>query len=166
MIYATAVSFTKASIVMFYWRLFNLRWAIYACLFLVISYWFTIVITIITACQPLDYFWVSSAPACWRATLIVHLQFRHDILPQEQPATVSMYHSSSSPMAFGPCLSTCAYWSSQCPLVSGRPFPPPNHKYLPYPQSGSCRCREARKLPSEVSCCWVDCESDHPTITS
>ncbi|ETI24669.1 hypothetical protein G647_04038 [Cladophialophora carrionii CBS 160.54] len=57
MIYAGAVSFTKASIVMFYWRLFHQKWTTYVCLFLVWSYFVVIIVTINTGCQPLEYFW-------------------------------------------------------------------------------------------------------------
>ncbi|EXJ70398.1 uncharacterized protein A1O5_06466 [Cladophialophora psammophila CBS 110553] len=57
MIYAGAVSFTKASIVMYYWRLFRQRWSTYLGLFLVWSYFVVVVVTINTGCQPLEYFW-------------------------------------------------------------------------------------------------------------
>lgn len=57
MIYATAVSFTKCSIVMFYRRIFGITWSLWICLFLVWSYWFTIIVVICTGCQPLEYFW-------------------------------------------------------------------------------------------------------------
>ncbi|KAL4898334.1 hypothetical protein BDV59DRAFT_3196 [Aspergillus ambiguus] len=58
MIYATAVTFTKASIVMFYGRIFGFRWSLGICLFLVIGYWITIIVTINVACRPLPYFWL------------------------------------------------------------------------------------------------------------
>lgn len=58
MIYATAVTCTKASIVMFYGRIFNFRWTLRICLFLVIGYWITIIVTISVACRPLPYFWL------------------------------------------------------------------------------------------------------------
>ncbi|KAH8431360.1 uncharacterized protein LDX57_009018 [Aspergillus melleus] len=58
MIYATAVTFTKASIVMFYGRIFGFRWTLGIGLFLVIGYWITIIVTILVACRPLPYFWL------------------------------------------------------------------------------------------------------------
>jgi hypothetical protein len=58
MIYACAVTFTKLSIVMFYRRIFGITWSLYVCVFLVLSYWFTIIVTINVGCQPLQYFWV------------------------------------------------------------------------------------------------------------
>lgn len=59
MIYAGAVSFTKASIVMYYWRLFHQKWTTCIGLALVWSYFVVIVTVINTGCQPLQYFWVS-----------------------------------------------------------------------------------------------------------
>ncbi|KAL5356324.1 hypothetical protein BJX96DRAFT_171508 [Aspergillus floccosus] len=58
MIYATAVTFTKASIVLFYGRIFGFRWSLGIGLFLVIGYWITIIVTINVACRPLPYFWL------------------------------------------------------------------------------------------------------------
>lgn len=58
MIYATAVTCTKASIIMFYGRIFNFRWMLGICLFLVIGYWITIIVTIAVACRPLSFFWL------------------------------------------------------------------------------------------------------------
>lgn len=57
MIYATAVTCTKASIVLFYRRIFNLRYSLILCMFLVLGYWVTIIVTISVACRPLEYFW-------------------------------------------------------------------------------------------------------------
>lgn len=59
MIYATAVTFTKASIVTFYARIFNLRWLLGLCLFLVIGYWITIIVAVLVSCRPLPYFWLA-----------------------------------------------------------------------------------------------------------
>lgn len=59
MIYATAVTFTKASIVTFYGRIFQFRFAFWVCLFFVIGYWITIIVTIFVACRPLPYFWLA-----------------------------------------------------------------------------------------------------------
>jgi hypothetical protein len=42
---------------MFYRRIFNLRWSLYFCMFLVISYWVVVVVTIFVSCRPLPYFW-------------------------------------------------------------------------------------------------------------
>ncbi|OQE24859.1 hypothetical protein PENFLA_c009G01654 [Penicillium flavigenum] len=58
MIYATAVTFTKSSIVFFYGRIFNFRWSLCICMFLVIGYWVTIIVTVAVACRPLPYFWL------------------------------------------------------------------------------------------------------------
>lgn len=58
MIYATAVTCTKASIITFYGRIFQFRWTFWVCLFLVIGYWITIIVTISVACRPLPYFWL------------------------------------------------------------------------------------------------------------
>ncbi|KAJ9634390.1 hypothetical protein H2199_009048 [Coniosporium tulheliwenetii] len=57
MIYATAVTCTKASIVLFYRRIFNLKWSAYVCMFFAIGYWITVIVTINVACRPLQYFW-------------------------------------------------------------------------------------------------------------
>ncbi|KAJ5815873.1 hypothetical protein N7447_008106 [Penicillium robsamsonii] len=58
MIYATAVTCTKASIIFFYGRIFNFRWSMGFCMFLVIGYWITIIVTAAVACRPLPYFWL------------------------------------------------------------------------------------------------------------
>ncbi|KAJ5360911.1 hypothetical protein N7517_010102 [Penicillium concentricum] len=58
MIYATAVTCTKASIVLFYGRIFNFRWSLGICMFLVLGYWITIIVTVAVACRPLPYFWL------------------------------------------------------------------------------------------------------------
>ncbi|KAJ5781185.1 hypothetical protein N7457_006345 [Penicillium paradoxum] len=60
MIYATAVTCTKSSIVLFYSRIFNFQWSISICvsMFLVIGYWITIIVTVAVACRPLPYFWL------------------------------------------------------------------------------------------------------------
>lgn len=58
MIYATAVTCTKASILTFYGRIFQFRWTFWLCLFFVIGYWITIIVTISVACRPLPYFWL------------------------------------------------------------------------------------------------------------
>lgn len=57
MIYATAVTCTKVSILMFYRRIFGIKSSLYVCLFLAIGYWITIIVTINVGCRPLDYFW-------------------------------------------------------------------------------------------------------------
>lgn len=59
MIYAIAVTFTKLSIVLFYRRIFGMTWPLWICIFLVLSYCITIIVTITTGCQPLSYFWAS-----------------------------------------------------------------------------------------------------------
>ena len=57
MIYATAVTCTKVSILLFYRRIFGIKYSLYLCLFLTIGYWITIIVTINVGCRPLDYFW-------------------------------------------------------------------------------------------------------------
>lgn len=59
MIYATAVTCTKASIVTFYGRIFQFRWTFWLCLFFIVGYWITIIVTIAVACRPLPYFWLA-----------------------------------------------------------------------------------------------------------
>lgn len=59
MIYATAVTCTKASIITFYGRIFQFRWSFWLCLFFIIGYWITIIVTISVACRPLPYFWLA-----------------------------------------------------------------------------------------------------------
>lgn len=57
MIYATAVTCTKVSILLFYSRIFGIKYSMYLCLFFTIGYWITIIVTINVGCRPLDYFW-------------------------------------------------------------------------------------------------------------
>lgn len=57
MIYATAVTCTKVSILLFYRRIFGIKYSLYLCLFLTIGYWITVIVTINVGCRPLDYFW-------------------------------------------------------------------------------------------------------------
>lgn len=59
MIYACAVTFTKLSIVLFYRRIFGMKWTLWLCAFLALSYLVTVVVTILVACRPIPYFWVS-----------------------------------------------------------------------------------------------------------
>lgn len=59
MIYATAVTCTKSSIVFFYGRIFKFRWSLGICMFLVIGYWITIIVTVAVACRPLPLFWLA-----------------------------------------------------------------------------------------------------------
>ncbi|KAJ5211312.1 hypothetical protein N7472_001451 [Penicillium cf. griseofulvum] len=59
MIYATAVTCIKASIVFFYGRIFNFRWSLGICMFLVIGYWISVIVTVAVACRPLPYFWLA-----------------------------------------------------------------------------------------------------------
>lgn len=60
MIYASAVTFTKLSIILFYRRIFGMTWHMWFCVFLAVSYWFTVIVTINVSCHPLPYFWVGS----------------------------------------------------------------------------------------------------------
>lgn len=57
MIYATGVTCTKASIVFFYRRIFNIHKSLYFIMFFILGYWITVITTICVACQPLPYFW-------------------------------------------------------------------------------------------------------------
>jgi hypothetical protein len=59
MVYATGVSFTKFSILMFYRRIFGdqIRISLWICSFFVIGYWVTVCVTILVACRPIPYFW-------------------------------------------------------------------------------------------------------------
>jgi len=57
MIYATAVTFTKVSIIVFYRRIFGITYSFYVCLFLAVGYWITIIIVANVGCRPLSFFW-------------------------------------------------------------------------------------------------------------
>lgn len=57
LIYATCVSLTKASILLFYRRIFGTNWAFHACMCLVIGYWVAITIAWLAGCRPASYFW-------------------------------------------------------------------------------------------------------------
>lgn len=56
-IYATCVTCTKTSIMLFYRRIFNLRLSLYVMLFLILGYYVAVFITIFAACSPISYFW-------------------------------------------------------------------------------------------------------------
>ncbi|KAE8376222.1 hypothetical protein BDV26DRAFT_282780 [Aspergillus bertholletiae] len=57
MLYAFCVTCTKTSIIMFYKRIFNLRYSLHVALFLIASYFLVVIITINVACDPIPYFW-------------------------------------------------------------------------------------------------------------
>ena len=57
LIYATGVTFTKASILFFYRRLFGTNWAFYVCLGLVVGYWIACIVAWLAGCRPASYFW-------------------------------------------------------------------------------------------------------------
>ncbi|KAH9908545.1 hypothetical protein F4778DRAFT_717585 [Xylariomycetidae sp. FL2044] len=57
LIYATCVSLTKASILLFYRRVFGVSRPYYACLRLVVGYWVAITIAWLAGCRPASYFW-------------------------------------------------------------------------------------------------------------
>ncbi|KAF4463716.1 integral membrane pth11 [Fusarium albosuccineum] len=57
LIYATCVSLTKASILLFYRRVFGTSRPFYVCLFLVIGYWVAIITAWFSGCRPASYFW-------------------------------------------------------------------------------------------------------------
>ncbi|KAF2136377.1 uncharacterized protein K452DRAFT_280074 [Aplosporella prunicola CBS 121167] len=56
MIYATAVSCTKFSIVLFYRRIFSFTYGFWLGAFLAVSYWVVILVVINTGCRPFSYF--------------------------------------------------------------------------------------------------------------
>ncbi|CAL5869863.1 uncharacterized protein PFLUO_LOCUS4094 [Penicillium psychrofluorescens] len=57
MIYATTVSCTKASIIMFYHRIFNLQYSLWITLSIIAGYFVSVIITMVVACRPVAYFW-------------------------------------------------------------------------------------------------------------
>ncbi|GAB1202905.1 hypothetical protein APSETT445_001529 [Aspergillus pseudonomiae] len=57
MLYAFCVTCTKTSIIMFYKRIFNLRYSLYFAMFFILSYFIVIIVTINVACDPIPYFW-------------------------------------------------------------------------------------------------------------
>ncbi|KAJ3526236.1 hypothetical protein NM208_g11291 [Fusarium decemcellulare] len=57
LIYATCVSLTKASILLFYRRVFGTSRPFYVCLFFVIGYWVAIITAWFSGCRPASYFW-------------------------------------------------------------------------------------------------------------
>ncbi|CAJ2500397.1 Uu.00g032500.m01.CDS01 [Anthostomella pinea] len=57
LIYATCVSLTKASILLFYRRIFGASWAYKICMGLVGGYWISIAIAWLSGCRPASYFW-------------------------------------------------------------------------------------------------------------
>ncbi|RSL92461.1 hypothetical protein CEP52_013817 [Fusarium oligoseptatum] len=57
LIYATCVSLTKASILLYYRRIFGANWAHHVCMGLVVSYWVSITIAWFSGCRPVTYFW-------------------------------------------------------------------------------------------------------------
>ncbi|KAJ5081861.1 hypothetical protein NUU61_010125 [Penicillium alfredii] len=56
-IYASTVTCTKTSIVLFYRRIFNLRYSLYAAMFFILGYFVAVVITIAAACRPFPFCW-------------------------------------------------------------------------------------------------------------
>ncbi|EEU38096.1 uncharacterized protein NECHADRAFT_84327 [Fusarium vanettenii 77-13-4] len=57
LIYATCVSLTKASILLYYRRIFGANWAHHICMGLVVGYWVSITIAWFSGCRPVTYFW-------------------------------------------------------------------------------------------------------------
>lgn len=57
LIYATCVSLTKASILLFYRRVFGTNWAHHVCMGLVIGYWVAIITAWFSGCRPASFFW-------------------------------------------------------------------------------------------------------------
>lgn len=56
-VYATCVTLTKASILLFYKRIFGTSWPYYICMALVVAYWISIVTAWFAGCRPASYFW-------------------------------------------------------------------------------------------------------------
>ena len=56
-IYATIVTLTKASILMFYRRVFGINIAHHICMGLVIGWYVAIIIAWFAGCRPASYFW-------------------------------------------------------------------------------------------------------------
>ncbi|KAJ5501054.1 hypothetical protein N7527_012175 [Penicillium freii] len=56
-IYSTTVTLTKCSIVVFYRRIFNLRWLLYFAIVIILGYFVAVIVTIAAACRPTSYFW-------------------------------------------------------------------------------------------------------------
>ena len=56
-LYSTTVTFTKCSIVVFYRRIFNLRWLLYFAIAIILGYFVAVIVTIAAACRPTSYFW-------------------------------------------------------------------------------------------------------------
>jgi hypothetical protein len=65
-IYFTNAVFTKASLLLLYYRIFGVikafRWALYAAGLLVVGYYIACVITSIAGCSPVNKFWDPSVP--------------------------------------------------------------------------------------------------------
>jgi hypothetical protein len=56
-IFATSVSVTKLSILLFYRRIFGTNWMYWVCMFLVVGYEVAIVVAFLSGCRPISYFW-------------------------------------------------------------------------------------------------------------
>ncbi|CAI7675577.1 unnamed protein product [Penicillium discolor] len=56
-LYSTTVTLTKCSIVVFYRRIFNLRWLLYFAISIILGYFVAVIVTIAAACRPTSYFW-------------------------------------------------------------------------------------------------------------
>ncbi|KAJ5342621.1 hypothetical protein N7541_011745 [Penicillium brevicompactum] len=57
-LYSTTVTLTKSSIIMFYRRIFNLRWSLYFAMSIILGYFVAVIATISVACRPLSHFWL------------------------------------------------------------------------------------------------------------
>ncbi|CAG8025955.1 unnamed protein product [Penicillium nalgiovense] len=74
-IYSTTVTLTKSSIIMFYRRIFNLRWPLYFSMAIIISYFVAVVVTAAAACRPASYFWQQYTDPTAEGTCIDVRQF-------------------------------------------------------------------------------------------
>ncbi|RAH41953.1 uncharacterized protein BO95DRAFT_371900 [Aspergillus brunneoviolaceus CBS 621.78] len=57
LLYVTTVTLIKLSIILSYRRIFGMRWTMWACIVLALSYWVGCTIAFLAACQPVSYYW-------------------------------------------------------------------------------------------------------------
>ncbi|KAJ5375790.1 hypothetical protein N7517_007796 [Penicillium concentricum] len=74
-IYCTTVTLTKSSIIMFYRRIFNLRWSLYYAMAVIIGYFVGVIVTIAVACRPTSFFWEQYTDSTAEGTCIDVPQF-------------------------------------------------------------------------------------------
>ncbi|PYH49420.1 putative integral membrane protein Pth11-like [Aspergillus saccharolyticus JOP 1030-1] len=57
LLYVTTVTLIKLSIILSYRRIFGMRWTMWACVGISLSYWAGCTIAFLAACQPVSYYW-------------------------------------------------------------------------------------------------------------